>query len=374
MRKKLDVICVLVVTVLAATKIVSIRTTSERIYNVVVLGNTGVGKSSLLNMLAGCEYAFRVGDGAMSETSLATAQVHRFLGRADGVQLRLIDTQGLSDSSGDQKDMENLKNMVEAIRQQGHIDLFIVCFEGPAPRFSHYAQSMVSLFSQIFGDFLQHSVLVFNKWTRWTSSEFARLEALRADYQHLFSHDYHLSSRIPCFFVDSNFNRLMLRDNDDGTVSMRYLHESMQEHTRKQLDALIAHLTSKGTTCDVQSIEAQNTEKERLRLEAERSRQELIRQSELQQERMRHELEQQRLANERLLARIQAEAAAERARLQAEELARQQALLNILVKPVEPIQAIGREFEKIGKDIEKTGKDIEKGFQDAFKNIGNFFG
>ena len=26
------------------------------------------------------------------------------------------------------------------------------------------------------------------------------------------------------------------------------------------------------------------------------------------------------------------------------------------------------------KDIEKTGKDIEKGFQDAFKNIGNFFG
>ena len=45
----------------------------QGVFNVVVLGNTGVGKSSLLNMLAGAD-AFKVGDGAISETSLTNAR------------------------------------------------------------------------------------------------------------------------------------------------------------------------------------------------------------------------------------------------------------------------------------------------------------
>ena len=87
------------------------------IYNIVVLGNTGVGKSSLLNMLAGNQNAFIVGDEGNSQTQLTSYDVYKFLGKQDGIKLRLVDTQGLSDTGGDKKDMQHIKNMVERIRE-----------------------------------------------------------------------------------------------------------------------------------------------------------------------------------------------------------------------------------------------------------------
>ena len=60
--------------------------------------------------------------------------------------------------------MENIQNMVQRIRELEYIDLFIICFDGANPRFTAYAQSTLSLFSQMFGaKFLSHSVIVFNK-------------------------------------------------------------------------------------------------------------------------------------------------------------------------------------------------------------------
>ena len=270
----------------------------QRLYKVVILGSTGVGKSSMLNMLAGREDAFKVGEGAMSETSLATAQDHRFLGRPDAIQVRLVDTQGLSDSGGDAKDLQHVKNMVEEIKKQEYVDLFVICFDGPSPRFSSYAQSTVTLFNQIFPDFLQHAVLVFNKWQL---PDPARMDALRNEYQTIFRNAYHIGN-IPCYFIDSNFNRVMLRDNADGSQSVRALHPAIQARTQGQVDQLYAHLVNKLSQCDVRSIEAKETERQRLRQEAEAAQRELQRQAEAEQRR----LLMQHWENERQLAHMRA--------------------------------------------------------------------
>ena len=73
---------------------------NKYIYNIAVLGNTGVGKSGLLNMFAGEENAFKVGKSVNSETKQTTHQIRTYNSKSDGIMLRLIDTQGLADGDG----------------------------------------------------------------------------------------------------------------------------------------------------------------------------------------------------------------------------------------------------------------------------------
>jgi GTPase Era involved in 16S rRNA processing len=243
----------------------------QKIYNIVVLGNTGVGKSSLLNMLAGNQNAFIVGDRAYSETQLTIYKEIRLMGRPDGLKLRLVDTQGLSDSGGDTKDMDHIKNMVERIRELETIDLFLLCLDGTNPRISDYVRSTITLFSDIFPEFLYHSVLIFNKWTYPDSR---KLSKLRLEYQNVFKDDYE-QSNIPCFFIDSFFNLRMLRDNDDGTQSERELHPNIQARTHAQIVGLMSFLVSKSTHCNVKNIIAKDTKLTALSKEKEAAQKEL---------------------------------------------------------------------------------------------------
>ena len=141
------------------------QATLSEIYNVVVLGNTGVGKSSLLNMFAGNETAFKVGHNALSETQFTTHEVYHLMGKEDYPKTRLVDTQGLSDTGGDKSDMSHIVDMVKQIKELKEIDLFLLCLDGSNPRLTQYVKSIIILFRDIFPDFLSHTVLVFNKWT-----------------------------------------------------------------------------------------------------------------------------------------------------------------------------------------------------------------
>ena len=123
------------------------------------MGNTGVGKSALLNMFAGKRDAFQVGNLSASKTQLAESKLFKFMGQEDQIDLRLIDTQGLSDTGGDRTDMEHIKNMVDVIRELDYIDLFIICLDGQNPRFTPYIKETIKLFRNIFPQFLDHSVI-----------------------------------------------------------------------------------------------------------------------------------------------------------------------------------------------------------------------
>jgi predicted GTPase len=284
-------------------------------YNIVVLGNTGVGKSSLLNMLAGSQGAFIVGDRAYSETQLTIYKEFRLMGKPDSIRVRLVDTQGLSDSGGDTKDMQHIKNMVEKIRELDTIDLFLLCLDGTSPRFSFFVQTTISLFADIFPDFLKHTVLVFNKWI---SPKLTDKLILKNEYQELVRSHFSFSN-IPCFFIDSFFNLKMLRDNEDGTQTERYLHYSIQERTQTEINALINHLTLKSNKCNVKKIIPQYTvtyqkeqeilaklqqikvekenrkrEEERIRIEDEQRQAEINRQAQIDMQNIQNQIDNQR--------------------------------------------------------------------------------
>jgi predicted GTPase len=88
-----------------------------------------VGKSAFLNMIMRrclMENVFEEGDTLFSETQITTSKLVQFKDKDGGFNLRLVDTQGISDTSGDQADMEHIKNMVDTIRKLNYVDLFII--------------------------------------------------------------------------------------------------------------------------------------------------------------------------------------------------------------------------------------------------------
>ena len=157
-----------------------VQASDDPIYNVVVLGPTGVGKSSLMNMLAQNQHLFEVHHSSMSHYHFTSVRECRFLGKAEGLRMRLVDTQSVSNNCDDKKDFDCIRNMAEIIQQLEYVDLFIICFDGTNPRFTAYEQRIVSLFSQIFPDFLAHSVILFYKWK---TPDDARRASLEFEYQ-----------------------------------------------------------------------------------------------------------------------------------------------------------------------------------------------
>ena len=230
----------------------------KKTYNICALGNTGVGKSSLLNMLGNVQVdeKFEVGAGANAQTNEVECKYKTFLGDPSEINLCLVDTQGLWDPLGDQKDIQNIRSMVTAMRRLKTIDLFLYCIEETNPRFTSYIQETITLFDSIFPDFLDHTVLVFNKSDK--EKEMQR-EKLANQWNDTFKRVFGLPNdkEIQCFFLNSNVaaSKQLEYDNQAGKLKEYLIH--------------------KKTECDVILIEPKQTVRGKLKEEMERLQKEL---------------------------------------------------------------------------------------------------
>ena len=220
------------------------------VYNVVVLGPSGVGKSSLMNMFALNEQLFSIHNSSISQNHLATVKECHFLRKKDSFRLRLVDTQGLSNTVADNKDMDQIKNMVETIRKLEYIDLFIICLDGTNARFTTYEQRIVSLFNQIFPDFLAHSVIIFNKCTTPDDEKQSLFEREFKDKIKFYFH----YTNIPCFSLDSNFYLKRKVWNDAGEMIESYLRPTIQIRSLHKARKLGIYISEKKERCDVRNI------------------------------------------------------------------------------------------------------------------------
>jgi len=152
------------------------------VLSLVLVGETGVGKSTLGNSLAGGGIPFEVSDGFDSHTKSAQ---HADVMLECGQRCRIVDTVGFLDTCYSPE--ENFKKFVEfADRVPGGIDLFVFVFK--KGRFTQHNVSLLKAFFDATGkNAHDHTIVAFSASTDWCDKEdfFSHCQMTAENNEHL---------------------------------------------------------------------------------------------------------------------------------------------------------------------------------------------
>ncbi|KAJ8596397.1 hypothetical protein M405DRAFT_928893 [Rhizopogon salebrosus TDB-379] len=180
--------------------------------NIVLFGETGAGKSSVLNLLAGC------GKAKTSHDMLrCTTQWQKHSVVFDGCVYHVFDTAGLVSTQHEMKDyldsIVNAYNLITKLKQEGSIDLLLLCMRAGPHADAATAQTNYRLFYEWLCERKVPIVLVLTGLERepdnmedwWTRNKhnFARYEIHVAGHACITAAD-HLDGRPKQLYEDSH--------------------------------------------------------------------------------------------------------------------------------------------------------------------------
>ena len=141
---------------------------------IVLLGMTGVGKSTLGNQLLGGNNQFSVGHTIKSHTTEISWRADHYLGT--GQCITVIDTPGVADTAG--QDYKQSLQLQQVLKDNiKSIDIFMLLFKGSNLRFDSSLVEMIQWYEAIFGkDMWKH---VVTETTFWSHTE---AEARKREY------------------------------------------------------------------------------------------------------------------------------------------------------------------------------------------------
>jgi len=179
---------------------------------ILVLGQTGVGKSSLSNVLLGRdkEYknnnnrgCFYVGQGSEGVTTQTCANSGNYLGKQEVGPVTLIDTPGFGAHKWE-AEREIVEELVDVLKNQvKFVHVFVIAMDGSKERYTHQMNTMLKLFGDIFSNrFWKNVMIVGTKWSFDSASEAKR------------------AAKKPVKTVDSwsNDKRTTLRENQKNRI------------------------------------------------------------------------------------------------------------------------------------------------------------
>ena len=175
--------------------------------SILILGETGNGKSSLGNFILNVENAFSTSDNTTSETKVTNGKY----GVGDTKNIFVIDTPGLQDPKGNDK--KQFEDLLKYTKKQTHLQSIIIVFDYTFDRFAEHIKNMIRLLCNAFPqeDFFEHVALVWTKYfyylpPKLKQKRFKKVESAINQIKELIKEENHkLPYNYNCFFVDSDF-------------------------------------------------------------------------------------------------------------------------------------------------------------------------
>ena len=128
------------------------------IHNILLVGETGAGKSSLANRIVGIEDAFEVSD----DPEACSKNTIRKISNIDP-NISVIDTPGLQDSRG--RDKIHYDQMVKIIKEMKFLHFILIVLNFHNPRLTSSIQYMIKFLCNVFPvNFLNHVGVVFTHY------------------------------------------------------------------------------------------------------------------------------------------------------------------------------------------------------------------
>merc|ERR1719499_2119369 len=189
----------------------------------VMLGQQGVGKSSIANSLLGydnlrevgrkkkdrMELPFAVGHGLRSKTKMTSFSTGHFLGDQRSPNITVVDTPGFKD----QRDTEFVEELMNVLGDEvREVESFVIVYKYKDRFTSPFARTL-RVITKMFGNFWTNVVILVNFWSfnplhvqdredrRVTQGKYAR------ELTSIFEQKFNLDFKIPIVFVDSHYNR-----------------------------------------------------------------------------------------------------------------------------------------------------------------------
>ena len=146
-------------------------------YNIILLGKTGHGKSTLCNLLSNST-KFRVGHDTKSTTQeIETSEI---INEENKVKLNIIDTPGFSDSGGADKDMIHINALIKYLEDKSkpRIHAILIVFSIQEPKMDNSIKEFLRQICALFPlpDFWDHIIIFY---TRFFGQEKSELDDLR---------------------------------------------------------------------------------------------------------------------------------------------------------------------------------------------------
>ena len=140
-----------------------------------VIGESGTGKSTLCNVLAGEKYdsrLFPASPSAVGRTHSTCIHTHASFVGDNSKPFTIIDTQGFNDpgkvgSEQSQKNNEIIHELFTKLFGVSHINLFVICLNGQNFRIHESLKYMMNLFKDIFGQKMERNRVVKDENVFW---------------------------------------------------------------------------------------------------------------------------------------------------------------------------------------------------------------